>query len=57
MPVCSTESSTPPNSLIVHSIPDQTNTYGSCGATGTDAGNFQFTFNSDPAATGPGLGQ
>ncbi|UDM05458.1 SGNH/GDSL hydrolase family protein [Streptomyces longhuiensis] len=56
-PVCYTENSTPPNSLIVHSMPDQTNTYSSCGTTGTDAGNFQFTFNADPAATGPGLGQ
>ncbi|WP_392674047.1 SGNH/GDSL hydrolase family protein [Streptomyces sp. LN785] len=55
-PTCANEVSTPPDSLIVHSMPDQTDTYSSCGNTGTDSGSFQFTFNPDPAATGPGLG-
>lgn len=54
-PVCST--GLPSNSLIVNSMPDNTNTYGDCGTTGTDAGNFQFTFYPDPNATGPALGQ
>ncbi|MFJ6833469.1 hypothetical protein [Streptomyces sp. NPDC091209] len=55
-PVCST-TGLPSNALIVHSIPDNTNTYSDCGTTGTDAGSFQFAFNPDPNATGPGLGQ
>ncbi|MGW4196173.1 SGNH/GDSL hydrolase family protein [Streptomyces sp. NPDC005004] len=54
-PVC-TRSDLPPNTRIVHSMPDNINTYSDCGKTGTDDGHFDFTFNADPAATGPGLG-
>ncbi len=45
----------PSNALIVESVPDHTNTY-SCAASGADAGHFEFTFNKDPSANGPGLG-
>jgi hypothetical protein len=46
----------PSGALIVESVPDNVDTYSSCGSSGTDAGNFQFTFHPNPAATGPGLG-
>ena len=46
----------PSAALVVESVPDNTDTYGDCGSSGTDAGNFQFTFQPNPAATGPGLG-
>ncbi|WP_079129144.1 SGNH/GDSL hydrolase family protein [Streptomyces qaidamensis] len=46
----------PAGALIVESVPDNVDTYSSCGSSGTDAGNFQFTFHPNPAATGPGLG-
>ncbi|MFI1721403.1 SGNH/GDSL hydrolase family protein [Streptomyces sp. NPDC020489] len=46
----------PAGALIVESVPDDTDTYSSCGSSGTDAGNFQFTFHPNPEATGPGLG-
>ncbi len=48
--------SAPAGALIVESVPDNTDTYSSCGSSGTDAGSFQFTFHPNPAATGPGLG-
>lgn len=31
--------------------------YSNCGSSDADNGHFQFTFNPDPAATGPGFGQ
>ncbi|MDN3297597.1 GDSL-type esterase/lipase family protein [Streptomyces ficellus] len=46
----------PAGALIVESVPDNIDTYGGCGSSGTDAGHFQFTFYPNPAATGPGLG-
>ncbi|WP_308013501.1 GDSL-type esterase/lipase family protein [Streptomyces beigongshangae] len=46
----------PSTALIVDSLPDNTETYGDCGSSGTDTGSFQFTFHPNPAATGPGLG-
>ncbi|NUT30299.1 MAG: hypothetical protein HOV84_31045 [Streptomyces sp.] len=46
----------PAGALIVESVPDSTETYSSCGSSGTDAGSFQFTFYANPVATGPGLG-
>ncbi|WP_405893731.1 SGNH/GDSL hydrolase family protein [Streptomyces sp. NBC_00104] len=46
----------PAGALIVESVPDNMDTYSDCGSSGTDAGNFQFTFHPNPAATGPGLG-
>ncbi|MFJ8715858.1 SGNH/GDSL hydrolase family protein [Streptomyces violaceus] len=46
----------PAGALIVDSLPDNIDTYSDCGSSGTDAGNFQFTFHPNPAATGPGLG-
>ncbi|MHC5902901.1 SGNH/GDSL hydrolase family protein [Streptomyces sp. S6] len=46
----------PAGALVVESVPDSVNTYSTCGSSGTDAGNFQFTFYPNPAATGPGLG-
>lgn len=46
----------PGGALIVDSVPDGIETYSDCGLSGTDAGNFQFTFHPNPAATGPGLG-
>ncbi|MFG2956661.1 SGNH/GDSL hydrolase family protein [Streptomyces sp. NPDC048291] len=54
-PVC-TDDGLPAGALIVNSVPDNTNTYSSCGTTGTDDGSFEFTFNSD-GTSGPGLGQ
>ncbi|MER6291255.1 SGNH/GDSL hydrolase family protein [Streptomyces sviceus] len=57
-PICAGDSANklPSGSLIVNSVPDNTNTYSSCGTTGTDSGSFQFTFNSD-GSVGSGLGQ
>ncbi|MEV1069967.1 SGNH/GDSL hydrolase family protein [Streptomyces sp. NPDC050263] len=49
-------SAAPAGALIVESVPDNTDTYSECGSSGTDAGHFQFTFNADSSATGPGLG-
>ncbi|CAL9328456.1 hypothetical protein SUDANB1_00017 [Streptomyces sp. enrichment culture] len=46
----------PAGTLIVESVPDNVDTYSSCGSSGTDASSFQFTFHPNPAATGPGLG-
>ncbi|MFF6998860.1 hypothetical protein ACFY93_28430 [Streptomyces sp. NPDC008313] len=46
----------PAGAYIVESVPDNINTYSSCGSSGTDAGHFNFTFYPNPAATGPGLG-
>lgn len=46
----------PAGALVVESVPDSIDTYSSCGPSGTDAGNFEFTFHPNPAATGPGLG-
>ncbi|MGW3836348.1 SGNH/GDSL hydrolase family protein [Streptomyces microflavus] len=46
----------PTGAFIVESVPDNTNTYGGCGAGSTDNGDFQFTFRPNPAASGPGLG-
>ena len=46
----------PTDSLVVDSIPDDTETWSICGKS-KSSGTFQFTFNADPAATGPGLGQ
>ncbi|WP_435212716.1 SGNH/GDSL hydrolase family protein [Streptomyces sp. bgisy034] len=46
----------PAGALIVESVPDNLDTYSSCGSSDTDAGDFQFTFHPNPAATGPGLG-
>ncbi|MFJ2965871.1 SGNH/GDSL hydrolase family protein [Streptomyces collinus] len=46
----------PAGALIVESVPDNLDTHSSCGSSGTDTGNFQFTFHPNPAATGPGLG-
>ncbi|WP_335937948.1 SGNH/GDSL hydrolase family protein [Streptomyces sp. PTD5-9] len=54
-PVCDS-SGLPDGALVVHSVPDNTSTYGSCGSTGTDDGSFEFTFYSD-GSVGPGLGQ
>ncbi|MEH0449828.1 hypothetical protein QA811_41195 [Streptomyces sp. B21-102] len=54
-PVC-TNDGVPAGALVVNSVPDSTNTYSSCGTTGTDEGSFEFTFNSD-GSVGPGLGQ
>ncbi|MEU9529363.1 hypothetical protein AB0D58_28785 [Streptomyces sp. NPDC048210] len=47
----------PAGALVVESVPDNIATYSDCGSSGTDAGDFQFTFHPNPAATGPGLGQ
>ena len=55
-PVCDTKG-LPSAALVVHSVPDNTDTWSDCGGTGTDDGHFQFTFYPDPNATGPGLGQ
>ncbi|MFD8687186.1 SGNH/GDSL hydrolase family protein [Streptomyces sp. NPDC059651] len=57
-PVCAgdADSSLPSGALIVNSVPDNTNTYSTCGSTGTDDGSFAFTFNND-GSIGPGLGQ
>ncbi|MET8485939.1 SGNH/GDSL hydrolase family protein [Streptomyces tendae] len=57
-PVCAGDSANglPSGALIVNSVPDNTNTYSTCGTTGTDDGSFEFTFNSD-GSVGPGLGQ
>ncbi|MFG3210889.1 hypothetical protein [Streptomyces tendae] len=46
----------PAGAYIVESVPDNIDTYSSCGSSGTDAGHFGFTFYPNPAATGPGLG-
>ncbi|MEU3837778.1 hypothetical protein [Streptomyces microflavus] len=46
----------PTGAFIVESVPDNTNTYSSCGPGNTDAGDFEFTFRPNPAASGPGLG-
>lgn len=54
-PIC-TDDGLPAGALIVNSVPDNTNTYSSCGTTGTDDGSFEFTFNSN-GTSGPGLGQ
>ncbi|MFF3503159.1 SGNH/GDSL hydrolase family protein [Streptomyces sp. NPDC003247] len=54
-PTC-TNDGLPAGALVVNSVPDNTNTYSSCGTTGTDDGSFEFTFNSD-GSVGPGLGQ
>ena len=51
-PVCS---GAPAGAKVVESVPAGTNTWSDCGTTATD-GSFQFTFNADPTATGPGLG-
>ncbi|MDX5565797.1 SGNH/GDSL hydrolase family protein [Streptomyces sp. ID05-04B] len=57
-PICAADSNNglPAGALIVNSMPDNTNTYSSCGTTSNDNGSFQFTFNSD-GSVGPGLGQ
>ncbi|MFE9500648.1 SGNH/GDSL hydrolase family protein [Streptomyces collinus] len=55
-PVC-TSDGLPSGALVVKSIEDNADTFSDCGSSGTDDGTFQFTFNPDPAATGPGLGQ
>ncbi|XUL91087.1 Tat pathway signal protein [Streptomyces galilaeus] len=52
-PVCS---GAPSGAKVVESVPAGTDTWSDCGTTATD-GSFQFTFYSDPGATGPGLGQ
>ncbi|MFD7480484.1 SGNH/GDSL hydrolase family protein [Streptomyces sp. NPDC059837] len=54
-PICTNEG-LPAGTLLVNSVPDNTNTYSSCGSTGTDDGSFAFTFNSN-GTSGPGLGQ
>ncbi|GGW13771.1 hypothetical protein GCM10018980_15610 [Streptomyces capoamus] len=46
----------PAGALIVESTPDNAQSYSDCKAAADD-GHFQFTFNPDPSATGPGLGQ
>ncbi|MFD4236626.1 hypothetical protein [Streptomyces sp. NPDC058542] len=46
----------PTGAYIVESVPDNTNTYGGCGAGSTDNGDFPFAFRPNPAASGPGLG-
>ncbi|WP_329334502.1 SGNH/GDSL hydrolase family protein [Streptomyces sp. NBC_00663] len=57
-PTCAGDSANklPSGALIVNSVADNTNTYSTCGSTGTDDGSFQFTFNND-GSVGPGLGQ
>jgi len=57
-PVCAggTTGGPPSGSLVVNSVPDNTNTYSACGSTGVDDGSFAFTFNND-GSVGPGLGQ
>ncbi|MFD8736693.1 SGNH/GDSL hydrolase family protein [Streptomyces sp. NPDC059618] len=53
-PVCS---GAPAGSLVVDSIPNGTQTWSSCSpSTSASQGTFQFGFNADPVATGPGLG-
>ncbi|GAA2881643.1 SGNH/GDSL hydrolase family protein [Streptomyces mexicanus] len=52
-PVCS---GAPAGSLVVDSVPAGTETWGGCQPSASK-GSFQFTFEPNPAATGPGFGQ
>ncbi|MFD8688748.1 SGNH/GDSL hydrolase family protein [Streptomyces sp. NPDC059651] len=45
-PVCGS-GGLPTTAMVVESSPDQMNTYGSCGTTGTDYGHFSFDFQPD----------